>query len=297
MEFPLSMMPRLALKQEWVQCPWHQRLRSLVIWVSWEGFLAGLFVFLASVIEVIVVVSEHSGVALYTGIGLLVALAVVAILLIRAQKRGSMRVREDVLNGLLRALHDDVFRGLADFRFTLFIRDPCLLRNEPPARTKTEEFLVPIIRRQSGKDDWESRVYYPLSSNAVTAYAWRQATSSIAALRRKDLAMYVYSFDDFAARREMVDYYVDKLHIEPKVVARIGKHMESVRQICSFPFVDDDGRAVALLSIDCAQRVFRSPEGRVNGRDFHFVMSKAETERFMNYLELMRVVVSKLRVR
>lgn len=238
----------------------HRQIRTLVL-ITDVVSLGDATVLVLALITPLVLASDPATDWPIWGWLCVVALAIVGLLTgighwRKATRRSALRL--DVINTLLHSLHDQVFDNSPDFRFTYFIRDPVFCIR---TARKNEDILVPLVRRESGQDEF-SRCYYPLSSNAVTAKAWKNATRTEADLEARSFRTLTQAFprfravnDDARSRRNMEQYYRNTLRVDDRVLERISDYMIDVVEIISIPIADYQGNPVGLLSIDCRGRV------------------------------------------
>jgi hypothetical protein len=70
-------------------------------------------------------------------------------------------------------------------------------------------------------------------------------------LRTGEFTGFVYEMPRrFATRPDMEQHFLDDMRIERHILRRVSDYMVDVVQIFSFPLVHNDGRFLALLSID-----------------------------------------------
>lgn len=231
----------------------HRLLRYLYTRFSWAALVDAVFAFVATV-----------GTAVFTaftlpkqyrtgGWALFAVLAILGIVRLGVawfEQKSTARLRQAVMEEVLHVIHQGVFFGAYDFRFTLFFIDPVaqLWWRDGDGRRCCQPILVPLCRFQPGHPDTtgaSSKVFYPLDSKATTARAWSEGTPDDG-----DLPGFILEVPGpFATREAMEDFYIRR-GMDRRVVRRFSQYMRDVVQILSFPLTDDHGQPFCLLSVD-----------------------------------------------
>jgi hypothetical protein len=259
----------LPLPEGFLQGRIHKFIRSVALRFSWGAALTVVFALLSTLGTLYLTVAVLPEGQQRIGWWLLVILLCIAALKLVAlfmESRSVERLRREMLCELLRLFHQHVFRGSSDFRVTLFIVDPVATApvRRMDHRTERERILVPLLRRQAGRTDYDpdSRIYYPLSCRAPTALAWNRASELVR--RRGQDPWWLTQLTVFETRRQMEDYYENELEVAPEITRRLSDYMVDVLQILSLPIVDDGGDPVCLLSVD-SRANFRNDDGGNGG--------------------------------
>lgn len=150
--------------------------------------------------------------------------------MIRSRRHRDHEKRETVCQ-LFHWFYDEVFQGMPDRRFTLFVLDPLDKRS-----------IIPIVRYSRGHRDlmceWHSKAQYQ-RNEGCTGRAWERAEKLI----KSDIR-------PFANRQDFEACYLDELKISKATVQGLSDYMVQVRRIYSYGFLDHKGELLGVVSID-----------------------------------------------